>query len=319
MTANTGIITPAPAQIITPKVARWAKRIGKTWTAGVLAILQTGALLEAARSDCAHGEWQALLEELPFGARHAHRLRALAAYLPFRTRESDLPSDTETLYQLSRLPEVRFEQLLGDRVIHPAMARRDASLETRAERLKADQARVANLAPVKGRFTTMVLDPAWREEELSESAQAITPYATMTIDEIAALPVPDWAMANSHLYLWVPNNRVGLGCGLMGHWGFKQKSILTWNKTTAKGKRKNGRGRYFLNSTEQVLFGVRGKLMTRASNIRTGFDAPVGAHSEKPEEFYEIVRRASPGPYGEAFQGKPRKGFKNLFEAKGDG
>ncbi|KKL27325.1 hypothetical protein LCGC14_2386270, partial [marine sediment metagenome] len=34
---------------------------------------------------------------------------------------------------------------------------------------------------------TLVLDPAWREEELSESAQANTPYAFKTIEEIAAL------------------------------------------------------------------------------------------------------------------------------------
>ena len=42
-------------------------------------------------------------------------------------------------------------------------------------------------------------------------------------------------------------------------------------------------------------------------------EAPVGAHSEKPEKFYEIVGAASYPPYGEAFQRKARPGFVNLF------
>lgn len=320
MTGETGIITPAEARIITPKVSRWAARIAQRWARGVEAIIQTGQMLTEAKADCAHGDWQVLVEELPFGRSHAFMLMAIAECLPIVQHVKHLPSDTYTLYQLSRLPEARFEKLLKDAVIHPAMARKDASAETNAERLAADEARVAKLAPVEGRFPTMLIDPPWRDEELSESAQANTPYATMTVDEIAALPVPGWARSNSHLYLCTTNNRVWLAGGIMAGWGFKQKSILTWNKKTKDGsKPKNGRGRYFLNSTEQVLFGVKGKLMTRATNIRTGFDGPVAGHSEKPDELYDIIRRASPGPYGEAFQGQPRKGFKNLFGVKDDG
>ncbi len=51
-------------------------------------------------------------------------------------------------------------------------------------------------------------------------------------------------------------------------------------------------------------------------DIRTGFDARAGEHSEKPEAFYEIVRRASYPPYGEAFQRLARPGFVNLFEGR---
>jgi hypothetical protein len=63
-----------------------------------------------------------------------------------------------------------------------------------------------------------------------------------------------------------------------------------------------------------VIFGIRGTLATRVSNISTLFEAPVGAHSEKPERFYEIVRAASFPPYGEAFQRKARPGFVNLYQ-----
>ena len=61
---------------------------------------------------------------------------------------------------------------------------------------------------------------------------------------------------------------------------------------------------------------MRGELSTRADDIATHFEAPLGEHSEKPDIFYDIVRRASYPPYGEVFQRKKRKNFSNLYRAK---
>jgi N6-adenosine-specific RNA methylase IME4 len=94
---------------------------------------------------------------------------------------------------------------------------------------------------------------------------------------------------------------------LMAHWGFQHKTVLTWVKP------RWGLGSYFRNSTEHVLFGVRGELRTRSDSIATHFEAPLGEHSEKPEKFYEIVREASYPPYGEAFQRQDRPDFTNCF------
>jgi N6-adenosine-specific RNA methylase IME4 len=63
----------------------------------------------------------------------------------------------------------------------------------------------------------------------------------------------------------------------MAAWGFDYKSIITWVKPSPFGL-----GTYFRGSTEHVLFGVRGKLMTRSTSTATHFEAPHGAHSEKP-------------------------------------
>ena len=62
--------------------------------------------------------------------------------------------------------------------------------------------------------------------------------------------------------------------------------MLTW------GKPHYGLGKSFRGQTEHVLFEIRGKLATRCNDISTLFHAPLGAHSEKPEKFYEIVRAA---------------------------
>jgi N6-adenosine-specific RNA methylase IME4 len=172
--------------------------------------------------------------------------------------------------------------------------------------------RVVNLKPQEGRFRTLVLDPPWPTESAGAAniaARGNPQYALMTPDQILALPVASWAEGDCHLYLWVTNSNMPLACKCMAAWGFQHKSILTWIKP------RFGLGEYFRGSTEHVLFGVRGKLGTRSRTISTHFEAPVGAHSEKPERFYEIVREASYLPAGEAFQRKAREGFVNLYQA----
>ena len=129
----------------------------------------------------------------------------------------------------------------------------------------------------------------------------------MSREELLALPVPGWADDKCHLYLWTTSSFMPRAVELMAHWGFQHKAVLTWVKP------KWGLGNYFRNQTEHVLFGIRGALLTRVDDISTYFEAPVGEHSAKPEVFYDIVRRASYPPYGEAFQRQPRAGFNNLF------
>ena len=92
--------------------------------------------------------------------------------------------------------------------------------------------------------------------------------------------------------------------------GVRAQDDLTWVKPRI------GFGQYFRNRTEHVLFAIKGDLAVRCHNISTVFEAPQGKHSEKPERFYEIVRQASPGPYGEVFQRNPRPDFVNFFETR---
>ena len=111
----------------------------------------------------------------------------------------------------------------------------------------------------------------------------------MKRDELLALPVASWAEDNAHMYLWATNANLPLAVECMAAWGFKHKSVLTWVKL---GPRSFGMGSYFRGTTEHVLFGVRGKLRLRSASICTHFQAPTGAHSEKPEKFFDIVRQA---------------------------
>jgi N6-adenosine-specific RNA methylase IME4 len=132
----------------------------------------------------------------------------------------------------------------------------------------------------------------------------------MTHEELLALDVAAWADEGCHLYLWATNNFVTRAGKLIEAWGFDYHQLLTWVKPPPFGL-----GTYFRGSTEQALFATLGETTTRpaAAAIPTHFEAPRGEHSEKPEQFYEIVRAASYPPYGEAFQRKARPDFQNLF------
>jgi ParB/RepB/Spo0J family partition protein len=175
-----------------------------------------------------------------------------------------------------------------------------------------DESRVKNLRPIAGKYATLIIDPPWQ----SGGGPDGTPYTTMTQDELLNLPIPKWSAPNSHIYLWATNSEIFNAKALLDHYGFTFKEILVWNKLYKSGTVRQSMGYNFRHTTEYVLFGVRGKMRTReaARNINTGFEASVSRHSTKPEVFYDLVRAASYGPYGEAFQRKPRPDFDNLYE-----
>jgi N6-adenosine-specific RNA methylase IME4 len=167
------------------------------------------------------------------------------------------------------------------------------------------------------RYRTIVADPPWSYHQRAQSgkrdrrASASDFYDVMSWDAIARLPVVDLADTDAHLYLWVTNallfeDRDGWTIPrIVGEWGFTYKTLLTWNKTGPTGL-----GRYFRGRTEHVVFAVRGSCgiepTMREQNI---FHAVNGAHSAKPDCFYDLVERVSPGPYLELFARRARFGW----------
>lgn len=130
-------------------------------------------------------------------------------------------------------------------------------------------------------------------------------YGTLTLDEIASLPIADFVEDRAHCYLWVPNALLPDGLHVLSAWGFEYKTNLIWHKIRKDGGPDGrGVGFYFRNVTEVILFGVRGK------NARTldpgrrqvNFIATrKREHSRKPDEQYDLIEACSWGPYLELF------------------
>lgn len=166
------------------------------------------------------------------------------------------------------------------------------------------------LATANGRkFATVLADPPWRfvnrTGKMAPEHRRLSRYETMTVDEIAALPVNKLTLPTAHLYLWVPNALLPDGLRVMSAWGFDYKSNIVWHKLRKDGGSDGrGVGFYFRNVTEIILFGVRGKNARTLPPGRTQVNY-IGTrkreHSRKPDEQYPIIESCSPGPYLELF------------------
>jgi len=77
---------------------------------------------------------------------------------------------------------------------------------------------------VRGKFRTIVIDCPWQYPGMHH---ARPDYATMTHEELMALPVHKWAEAECHLYLWSTDGPLSQALELMGHWGFQFKTVLS--------------------------------------------------------------------------------------------
>ena len=99
----------------------------------------------------------------------------------------------------------------------------------------------------------------------------------------------------------------------MRRWGFTYKTNLVWHKVRKDGGPDGrGVGFYFRNTTELVLFGVRGTMRTLAPGRRqvNFLKSRKQEHSRKPVELYDIIEACSPGPYLELFARGARPGWR---------
>lgn len=167
-------------------------------------------------------------------------------------------------------------------------------------------------APARaGSYQTVMADPPWEERGAGQIKRgADRHYPLMKTRDIAALPVPEWAAADAHLYLWVTNNFLEDGLLVMGAWGFRYVTKITWMKD------RPGLGQYFRGITEDCLFGVRGRIpyqLTedghRLQGLTGFFEAPRGEHSAKPDELRRMAEKVSPGPRLEMFARRPADGW----------
>jgi len=188
---------------------------------------------------------------------------------------------------------------------YPELAKeRKGNVIIKKYKRKKDEEKIKNkkFPVIEGKYKTILIDPPW-DYELNLDGRAKPEYATMDLEELKKMHIEKYAEENCHLYIWSTNNNIPLALELGSYWGFSYKTLITWVKPSI------GMGSYFRNSTEQLLFFVKGKLSTRTKDIETHFEAPRGKHSEKPEYSYQLIEKASYPAYLEIFGRKKREGW----------
>lgn len=193
----------------------------------------------------------------------------------------------------------------GDITIHKALRTiQQGWQKSEAENTRAN---ILQLGQFDRKYQTIVIDPPWPVQKILRDMspnQDVFDYPTMTIEEIAKLSIANLADPEGcHIYLWVTHKFLPDGLQLFEQWGVKYQCLMTWVKNVGFTPFS------WMYSTEHILFGRIGSLPLLRKGLRLDFRAKVGKHSEKPQEFYDLVIQASPNPRLELFARRQREGF----------
>ena len=159
------------------------------------------------------------------------------------------------------------------------------------------------------KYKTLVIDPPWSEVgggkiKRGDQKNCSVMKTPVFIESIKQSKPFNCINEDAHLYLWVTNSFLQDGLKVMKELGFVYKTNWVWVKD------RFGLGQYHRGQHELVLFGTRGKgynVKTETKSIASVVTAKRRAHSQKPEEFYDMVENRSIGPYIDMFhRGKAR-------------
>lgn len=320
----------------------YTERIAGAWAEARAKVFEVGEILIEAKANLAHGEYEAMIErDLPFSPSTARKLAAVARcdFLK-RAPVHDLPADYSSLYEITKLGEDGFEAARSAGEIRGDTPR--SQIERIVKRHKAGQAAAVYppADPVVGcgvddlaravdagvRFPVIYADPPWQFETRSDLGQDKSPsmhYETMTLEDLAALPISDLAADDAALFMWVVPWSLFDARPLLEAWGFEFKTVgFYWFKAEIEAsidgetgapfgeiKADVGTGYFTRKSVEQCLIATRGRPSPLATDVRDFALERRGPHSQKPEIFARQIERIFAGPYLELFARRPRSGW----------
>jgi N6-adenosine-specific RNA methylase IME4 len=183
---------------------------------------------------------------------------------------------------------------------------------------------------VSGKYQIIYADPPWAyrnyayaETLTGERAKrgVVKEYPTMTMPQIAALPVESLAADDATLFMWATNPLLeeAFTARIMEAWGFTYKTVaFVWVKQNRAHDRQHpqlffptdkdalnafwGMGNWTRQNVEVVLLGVRGNPRRMSADVHQVVFAPVMEHSRKPDEVRRrIVRLMGDLPRVELF------------------
>lgn len=133
-------------------------------------------------------------------------------------------------------------------------------------------------------------------------------YQTMTVAEIAALPVRDIAAKKALLLMWITVPHAHRAAEVIEAWGFKPKSQVVWVKSRI------ATGYWARNRHELLHIATRGGLPCPVPALfpDSVIEAPTRQHSRKPDAIPAIIDARLPGLSKlELFARAPRDGWQS--------
>ena len=158
-------------------------------------------------------------------------------------------------------------------------------------------------------YGAILIDPPWSFDSYTRKgivpARGAQPYPTMTLGEIAGLPVPALAAKNCALFMWKSASLPRAAALLADAWGFRMVTddVFVWVKPSI------GMGYWSRKRSETACLMVRGRPPRIGKGVDQVITAPRREHSRKPDEIYERIEALVGGPYLEMFARQRRGGW----------
>lgn len=171
-----------------------------------------------------------------------------------------------------------------------------------------------------GRYATVVIDPPWpvKPFEFKRSGLSLSnniDYPTVPLEAIGEMPVADVLADDALVFCWTVNRFLPYSFNIMGEWGLAYAYTMTWVKPG--GVQVPGSPQF---NAEWCIVGRKGRPQYRETKaFSTANHWPRGAHSEKPDGFYDLLRRVTPGPRLDIFGRRRIAGFDSWGNEAPDG
>jgi N6-adenosine-specific RNA methylase IME4 len=161
-------------------------------------------------------------------------------------------------------------------------------------------------SPPPKRYGLIYADPPWTFATYSRKGKgrsAEAHYDCMTLDDVKAVPVSDWAAQDAILLMWATDPLLDKAMDVIRAWGFTYKTVgFYWVKQNASSAGFfTGMGFWTRANPEPCLLATRGRPKRKSADVRKLVVAPRREHSRKPDEIYGHIERLAGGPYLEMF------------------
>lgn len=164
------------------------------------------------------------------------------------------------------------------------------------------------------KYRVIYADPPWSFATYSHKGKgrsAEAHYDCMTLEDIKALPVADWAADDCALLLWATDPLLEKAFDVISAWGFTYKTVgFYWAKQNKSGNGFfMGTGYYTRANPEQCLLSTRGKPKRLSRSVQKLVVSPRREHSRKPDCVRDRIEALFDGPYLEMFARSTKPGW----------